>query len=226
MVDDAGRKDDVLLPADVLDAPVPPHGRWQDWSTRYPRHYIAGVQAPYQITNSRVRKLKQGGSRVEWLFMFKEHTSNQNGTVHGGAVFAILDSLANTAGYYNEGRQTATATGSIEWYRNYIQIGDHLIQCPSSTPTAYKRPAVVSRLYCAMGYPSSAPPPRNSSSNRGVGEDEKNLQQKNNKKKNRVFITVDLIEKDTGKIVARTKFQLVHWGGFKAKRSKSITSKL
>mmetsp|Transcript_28429 Transcript_28429/g.39674 ORF Transcript_28429/g.39674 Transcript_28429/m.39674 type:complete len:205 (+) Transcript_28429:62-676(+) len=204
MATDAGRKDGVLLPADVLDAPVPPHGRWQDWSRRYPRHYIAGVQAPYQIIDSRVRKLKQGGSRVEWLFMFKERTSNQNGTVHGGAVFAILDSLANTAGYYNEGRQTATATGSI----------------------AYKRPAVASRLYCAMGYPSSPPPPGSSRSNRAAGEDGKNQPHRNEKKKNRVFIAVDLIEKNTGKIVARTKFQLVHWGGFKAKRSKSVTSKL
>lgn len=59
----------------------------------------------------------------------QEGTANQNGTVHGGAVFAILDSLVNTAvsipmieiqfsqypvqGYYTLGFQTATASGRI-----------------------------------------------------------------------------------------------------------------
>jgi len=177
----------IKEPGDVLDAPKPKNGRWQDWRSRFPRHYIGGAQAPYDFLEaSVVRKFDDRGHitsvRVEWTFRFKENTANQNGTVHGGAVFAILDSLVNTAGYYTTGTQTATASGSIR----------------------YKRPASVGKVYVASGFAKFP---------KLVME---TAPLKSGRKRKLPFI-VELKDRETSKMIASTEFEIVRWTGFRPK---------
>ncbi len=79
----------MAIDADILEAPRPPLGRWGKWSSLYPSHFVGGVNAPFEF---RACRLVQDGTRkkVDWEFRFAEGTANQNDTVHGGAIFAIM----------------------------------------------------------------------------------------------------------------------------------------
>ncbi|GAB5360045.1 hypothetical protein AAMO2058_000593700 [Amorphochlora amoebiformis] len=133
-------------PADVLDSPRFPEGRWQEWGSRFPNHFVAGKGSAYKILDACLYP-HTNGTTVKWTFRFKENAGNLNGTVHGGATFSILDSLVNTSGYYNQRTKTATATGSI----------------------VYKRPALIQKTYIALSFPISKCQERGEDEKENVG---------------------------------------------------------